>query len=400
MWLTHREELVTQGAASLARLGVPHGIVKAGRPSNPNAPIQVCSVQTLAARPHEIPPCDICVVDETHHVVARTWRESLDVMKARRGGDLELVLGLTATPERSDGSPLGDIYEHMVAVTSVAELQAAGILVPIRVEGPGGYQKELFREHIEGLKEFGSRPDGSIRPFLLFCASVEESAKVAERGRQAGIRVESVDGKTDAARRADIFASLAAGELDGVTNVFVATEGFDCPRVEVVGIARGCAAESTFIQMLGRGARSCPGKAGAVFIDYRGLSHVHGLFEEPRTFSLEGKAIKRAEKAKLRKCQSCGALVAPKPTCSSCGHVHVVEAQEQGVRRSKAVTITADVLTPQHVKKAFYDELVATCTAKGYKLGWVGYQFQQRFGYWPPWLAGLIRMRARGGRAA
>jgi DNA repair protein RadD len=414
-WLAHRNELCQQASASLSDSKVAHGIVQAGRPRRSNEQIQVASVQTLAAavaryrkllasgNPEAarreldlFPFADIVVIDETHHVAARTWREVLgifELLRAERDMDpeLELLLGLTATPERADKSPLGDIYKHMVAMTSVAELQRTlreglPVLVPMRVVGPGRYQKELFRKPIEGLLEFGKRSDGSLRPAIMFCGSVDEARAIAAEACARGIRAACVDGGTKDDVRKSHLAKLHAGALDLLTNVFVLTEGFDCPRVEVVAIARGCDAESTFLQMVGRGLRSCPGKRDALLIDYRGLSHVHGLVEEERAYSLSGKAIARAaERAPLRQCPACGSVFAPVPCCPTCGHDLSRLDRAQKVKLAKAVEITRDTTTPQTVKRSVFDALCREARERGHKPGWVGYRYEARFGYWPRW---------------
>lgn len=393
LWLAHREELVDQAAASLSRLGVPHGVIKAGRPAAPDAPIQVASVQTLVARPHELPPADLIVADETHHAVAATWRALLG-----RYPSPELVLGLTATPERGDRKPLGEasggVYQRLVAVTSVAELQRTArpdgspILVPCRVVGPRAYQQELFRSPVDGLVEFARGADGRLRRSILFAASVEDAERIAAEACSRGIRAASVDGKLATAERRARLQGFARGELELLTNVMVLTEGFDVPATEVCAIARGCAASSTFLQMVGRALRSSPetGKREALLVDYRGLSHVHGLVDEDRTYSLEGRAISRPEKTPLRQCPRCGAVFAPTPKCPGCGAPTLAAPRErQRVKRAEAVELNRDTVTPMSQRRAAFDRLVETARARGYKAGWVGVQFKNRFGMWPPW---------------
>lgn len=392
LWIAHREELVDQAVASLLRVTTDVGIIKAGRASNPNAPIQVASQQTLHARPESLPPADVIVSDECHHDKAAT-REAIFGRYAK----IELLLGLTATPERGDKKPLGEksggMYQHLIVGATVAELQQTmrnghPILVPFRVVGPKAPQKELFREPLAGYLEFGRRADGSPRPAIMFVASLEDSRKLADDANRAGIRAAHVDGETDDDVRKRAFDELRSGRLDLLSNVLIATEGTDVPNVEVIGVARGCSAASTWIQMVMRASRACPatGKKDALLIDYRGFSYVHGLVEEDRQYSLDGKqAISRAEKVELRQCSKCGSVFAPAPVCPQCGNVVPAVRRRQSVKRSDATEITKDNITPIGEKFAAFQRLCAAAIANGWKPAAVGMRFKSMFGYWPPW---------------
>lgn len=396
LWLAHREELVDQAAASLSRLGVPHGLIKAGRAANPTAPIQVASVQTLTARPESLPPADLIVADETHHAVATTWRALLG-----RYPSPELVLGLTATPERGDRKPLGEssggIYQKLVAVTSVAELQrtrrpdGATILVPCRVVGPKEHQRELWKTPIDGLLDHAMGPNGRLRRTVLFAGSVEEAKTIAEDATRRGIRAASVDGALDQTTRRERLAAFASGDLELITNVMVLTEGFDVPATEVCAMARGSSTASTFLQMVGRALRSSPetGKREALLIDYRGLSYVHGLVHWDRTYSLNGKAIALgAERPSLRQCPTCGAVAEAAVVCERCGARLGALPRPRGVRRTETTEIGDHNVVPDAERRRVFEALAATARAKGYKPGWVGMQFKARFGFWPPYAIG------------
>jgi superfamily II DNA or RNA helicase len=106
LFLAHRRELIQQASRNLFKLGVEHGIIQAGFPSRPGERVQVASIQTLHARAVrtrkiELPPADMVVVDEAHHCPARTYRQLI------RAYPEAVILGMTATPCRSDGRGLG-----------------------------------------------------------------------------------------------------------------------------------------------------------------------------------------------------------------------------------------------------------------------------------------------------
>ena len=135
LFLCHRRELISQASRKLHSLGVDHGIIQAGFSPRPGVPVQVASVQTLHARAirstaMDLPPADMVVVDEAHHVHARTYQRLLLAFPEA------IVLGLTATPCRGDGRGLGNVFDVLVECPPVAELTAAGYLVPTKVYAP------------------------------------------------------------------------------------------------------------------------------------------------------------------------------------------------------------------------------------------------------------------------
>ena len=118
--LVHRAELLEQASRSLAALGVEHGLIASGRSMNLRAPVQVASVSTLARRLDMLSPelFQLLVVDECHHASAGTWAKALKHFCSAK------VLGVTATPCRSDGQPLGAWFSSMVVgPTRIASLR-------------------------------------------------------------------------------------------------------------------------------------------------------------------------------------------------------------------------------------------------------------------------------------
>src|SRR3990172_812358 len=125
--LAHRKELIDQCSEKLDRFGVPHGVQMAEHPRwRPQDPVQVASVATLIRRltgPRR-PEAELIVVDECHHARAETYQKILDSYPGAP------VIGLTATPWRSDGKGLGELFQDRVVAATVAQLTASGDLVP------------------------------------------------------------------------------------------------------------------------------------------------------------------------------------------------------------------------------------------------------------------------------
>ena len=121
-----------------------------------------------------------------------------------------IMVGLTATPERSDGSPLGDIFRRMVVCTTIGELTARGHLVPCRVIAPDSYRvhmaddpAEAYQRHIGGQKS------------IVFCSDLAQAHKVRDDIRARGFTCETVTGKLNAASRAAILGEHRAGGCSG-----------------------------------------------------------------------------------------------------------------------------------------------------------------------------------------
>ena len=112
--LVHREELLDQASDKLTRCGVSHGVIKAGRRPQPCWPVQVASVQSLIRR--AVPPASIVVIDEAHRTLAASYRQLLQRLPDAK------ILGFTATPYRTDGRGLGDVYTDLVEIATPRQL--------------------------------------------------------------------------------------------------------------------------------------------------------------------------------------------------------------------------------------------------------------------------------------
>jgi DNA repair protein RadD len=367
----HRREIVLDTHRRLVAAGVPCGVVMAGERAS-DASVQVCSVQTLTAR-EQHPAADLIVWDEAHHCAAETYRD------IRAQYPSAWHLGLTATPERSDGAPLGDAFEALVAPITVGELVAAGHLAPIEVIAPptrlqsaiGATPADAWREH------------GGGRPAVVFCGTIAESREcVASLGERAA----HIDGGTPRRERDEILRRFEAGELDVLSNCSVLTEGWDSARAEVCVLARGCGSLPVYLQTIGR-VRRTGGNASkrCLLIDLAGAAHEHGMPDEDREWSLdEGQEQrKKSDREALSTCLHCGAVVryaSRGPQCRKCSapwpEPERVEVQKQPLA---AVVVSA-------TRREREDELARLeriARARGYKPGWVGVRFKEKFGYWP-----------------
>lgn len=332
--LVHRRELVEQASRTFDGFGIEHGLIMSGRSGNRIA-VQIAMVGTVVRRLDKIAPPDFIVVDEAHHALAATYRKIIDAFPTAK------VLGVTATPQRTDGAGLGDVFEAMVVGPSMRSLIEREALAPYSLFGPpakvdlsgvktvrGDYdQKQLAREMDRAVVtgdavEHYQRIVGNGLA-LAFCVGREHAEHVAEAFREAGITAERIDGSMTVGEREAILGRFESGETRVMTSADLVSEGFDVPAVEAAILLRPTQSVILYLQQVGRALRPSPGKAKAYIIDHVGNFRLHGFPDDDREWTLEGR--KKGERRELGKipvttCQSCFAAYRPHlPECPHCG---------------------------------------------------------------------------------
>jgi superfamily II DNA or RNA helicase len=274
-------------------------------------PVQVVSTQG-ATSSEEVPEADLVVLDEAHHYAADEWKRIPDAYPKAT------IILLTATPERADGRGLSHLADDLIVVAQPRELVAKGHLVdcgpdhiyrPDRLQEPGTLcmpPVEIYQSHGEGGRN------------VVFAASIDHACKFVADFKLAGIDAALVHGGLDEDVRARALDAFSSGRVRVLVNVFVLTEGWDCPAVDVVTIARNMGSTSMYVQTCGRGLRPSPGKTHLKLFDLAGVSHVHGTPVDDRVFSLEGVGMKLARDAGPRFCRACGGLLAELGPCPKC----------------------------------------------------------------------------------
>jgi DNA repair protein RadD len=333
LFLAHRREIITQTRDKLIAAGLSPGIVQAGleKELRPQANVQVCSIQTLWARAMRsksmpLPPGTVLVIDECHHARARTYQGIINAYPDA------VLYGLTATPCRGDGRGLGSIFTSIIECPQVAELIVGGYLVKSRVYAPvpedvakgvktqsGDYIISQLAGRMNTDELVGDivthwHKHGENRPTVVFGVDVAHSVHIKNEFINAGVRAEHLDGETPQGDRDAILARLRSGETQVVCNCMVLTEGFDCPDIGCIVLARPTKQMGLFRQMIGRGLRPAEGKADVVILDHSGAVFRHGLPEDHVNWTLD--TDKRAEnpthakrkagdEPKLRDCPQC-----------------------------------------------------------------------------------------------
>lgn len=305
-----RIELLDQVVRKLADAGIKDVRVIQGERGETNgveSPITVASVPTLASPRWRgcLPSAQLAIVDEAHHIKARTWLEVF--------GGYPNLLALTATPERSDGSPLGDVLDSLVVGVTVAELQKRGFLVPCRIFAPPAIMspRELAMEPVDAY----TRHCAGTR-CVVFAVTVKHAEKLAAEFRARGIGAEHVSG--DMANRPDVIARHAAGEFPVLVNVALVVEGYDDPALTSAIFAKRFTHAGGYLQAIGRLLRPHGDKSHAIVVDLCGSALVHGTPDVEREYSLSGKAISKADRLAIRQCAACGGVSTGRSECPYC----------------------------------------------------------------------------------
>lgn len=282
----HTREIVDQWVQTLGRRFGQDSVsaVMPGRPYSPRAPLQIYSTATLVNAPEIRGKFDVLVFDECHHYVAPVWRGIADVVEHDR------ILGLTATPERSSGEPLGDVFEDLVVAAKQHELLAGGYVVRSRIFRP---QKKLGADLAQDPVSAVRRYAAGLRT-VVYVRRVEAAKAVASLLRAAGIEARSIDASTPEEERSQHVADFRSGKVQCITNVRTMTEGVDVPEVDCVVLAQPFTFVGGYLQAVGRGRRASAGKTHCTVIDLTGTTHTHGSPDEERDYSLKGRAIRVA----------------------------------------------------------------------------------------------------------
>ena len=363
--IVHRRELVTQAARAVPG----SGIIAPGYPSTAS-PVQVATVQTLLARGTR-PPADVIVLDEAHHYAADDWRQLAAAYPAAR------VLGVTATPQRADGRPLGDVFERLIVAAQYPDLLRDGHLTACRVFQP----REVAASGLECHPVDAYERHAEASQAFVFCGTVAFAKQLADEFTARGTRAVCITAKTPKAERDYMLGRFAAGAVRVVTNVGTMTEGVDIPAARTVILASSIGHVGGYLQRVGRVLRPHPSKPDAIVIDLSGATLQHGMPTEARHYSLDGTAIARTSPTPLRVCRECGATVeAWIVKCPLCGYVHVPPpVAGPRIYDRELRMVFAGVDTAADAKQREYARLRAVATSRGWSVGWVVREYRKLF---------------------
>ena len=305
VWIVaHRRELVEQIEETVARYGMgkePDKSAKNGRTGKDSMPeesgrVRVFSIQWLS-RNRKIMDGqpDLIVIDEAHHALAETYRELWKRYPEAR------KLGMTATPCRLNRKGFTDLFDTLITSWSIAEFIGRGWLssfdyVSIRANSreqrlvdslkkrgaDGDYQvKEMnavlnretgIRQLYESVRRYAAGKKG-----IVYAVSIAHARQIAAYYSLHGVESVAIDSRTPALERKELVEDFRRGRISVLVNVDIFSEGFDCPDVEFVQLARPTLSLAKYLQQVGRGLRKSEDKDSCVLIDNVGLHRIFGL---------------------------------------------------------------------------------------------------------------------------
>lgn len=393
MFVVDRLNLLDQTSAVFDRYGIPHGVVQSGHSRyRPGELIQVASIQALARRGW--PEAELIIADEVH-VVYKTMTDKIKKQDAH-------IIGLTATPFTRG---LGKHYQAIVNVTTGNKLTAEGFLVPFRVwaaaepdmTGAKVVAGEWTDEEASkrSIKIVGDvvaeyKRHGEGGKAICFGVDVAHCEAMQHEFLTAGINAQLYTYRTEDEEREMMLREFRKpdSQIRILISVAALSRGFDVPDVTVILMCRPLKASfAEFIQVIGRGLRSHPGKTECRILDLAGnfMRHYPALldfFADGVNSLDDGKPKPKAlattkPDRKPRKCPKCTAVFLAGPCCPQCGFVFATRSavrHEQGelggFDGSKAVYVG------RMEKLRLLGELKWIADTKKYKFGWVVRMFQ------------------------
>ena len=292
VWIVaHRRELVSQIDETVRKF---HSYSSAT--SSLLSSVKAVSIQWLSKHYDEIEEePGLIVIDEAHHALAKTYKEMWERFPKAK------FLGLTATPCRLNGKGFIDLFDVLVQSWDVPEFISKGRLatydfVSIKSDGvtqrlidslqkrgaDGDYQnkemdmllnkKPSIERLYRSLEEFGKDRKG-----IVYAINISHAQKITKLYQEHGVKAIAIDSKTPATERQQDIEAFKKGDIQVLVNVDIFSEGFDCPDVEFVQLARPTLSLAKYLQMVGRGLRVAKGKKNCVIIDNVGLYRVFGL---------------------------------------------------------------------------------------------------------------------------
>ena len=304
--IAHRIELIDQISENLERYKVSHGIIAGGKPRDLRYPVQVASVQTITHRNNLDVAGDLnvnfIIVDEAHHCIANSYKKLWEMYPNAK------KLGVTATPWRMNNGGFESVFDRIIISQSIQSFIDAGWLAPYDYYSIS-INSEIQKE-IDSITEFDVEGDYKISALekkidtsriraqlldsylkfakgkkgIIYSVSRKHSDHICQEYREAGINIVRIDSKTPKDERKLYVDRFRKGLIDIIVNVDIFSEGFDCPDIEFIQLARPTKSLVKYLQQVGRGLRPTAGKSICLILDNVGLHFQFGLPNSDRNW--------------------------------------------------------------------------------------------------------------------
>ena len=385
--------LIDQTLSTFQKYGLECGVQQGSHWCwRPQAPVQVCSIQTLARR--RLPDCNFFILDEVH-ILFKAHKDILE------NYDACPVIGLSATPWRK---ALGKYFTNLVNGPTMEEAIAGGYLVPWIGYAPsapdlskvrmtaGDYNgkdlakasntKVLVADIVRTWLDLGEG-----RQTLCFATDIAHSKHIVQQFNERGVNFAHIDAYDDSQACHEVIQRFKRGDIVGISSVGKLTTGFDAPNASCLIMARATKSQMLYHQQIGRGIRAAEGKKDCIILDHAGNLVDERLNQPPPTTLCRGDLVPQVNirpEPVRKKCPQCHYLKPLKVhVCPACGFapkkqdsVEVVGGELIHVKGKK---IEHDMAT----KRRWYAELKALCLQYGYNDGWLAHKYRARFSVWP-----------------
>ena len=240
------------------------------------------TVQSISKDLEKFSPTDFdyLIVDECHHAAANTYQKIFTYFHPK------FILGLTATPERSDGEDMLELFQNVAHKMDLKTAVERGVLVPIRCIRVKT-NIDLTDVRINGIKYNSQDLESKLfipernqlivdtylkyvngKKTVIFCASVDHAAEIVKLLRDSGVKAEAVSGRDRVEVREKILKDYETGSTNVLCACDLLNEGWDSPHTTVLFMARPTMSKTIYLQQLGRGTRRCPGKEDLLVVDF------------------------------------------------------------------------------------------------------------------------------------
>ena len=313
LFLAHRKELIEQISDHLGRkYNLAHGLIMSQSLEQKKFPMQIGSVPTLTRRLKrwDDKDFDVIIIDEAHHVKAKSYKKIIDLYPNAK------ILGVTATPYRLNGAGFRPEFDELIVSPSVAEFIKSGYLSEyeyysikpnsllqkaidhMKLDFEGDYKESemmgvMDRDHIRAgilatYQKFASGKKG-----IVYTISKDHNTHLAAAFNKVGIVSAAIDSDTPKEKRDDMVQKFKRGEIQVLFNVNIFSEGFDCPDVEVIQLARPTKSLAMYLQQVGRGLRPHDSKERLIILDNVGLFNKFGFPSARRKwrYHFEGRPV-------------------------------------------------------------------------------------------------------------
>lgn len=296
--VAHRTELLDQISSTLNKFGIAHGFIQGTREQYLWKRVQVGSIMSLLTDKNYYNVCrqkfDYIIVDEAHHSLADTYIRLFGLFPNAK------KLGVTATPWRLNHESFLSLYQYLIVSPQISWFINNNLLSDfdyVSIKQDSEVQRLVDKSEVVNTGEFSNVDlDNTFnnqrirsklyesylqfangRKGIIYAINKRHAAKIAELYSSHGVKAMAIDCDTPRDVRQEMISAFKSGEISVLVNVDIFTEGFDCPDVNFIQLARPTRSLSLYLQQVGRGLRIVEGKGKTIILDNVGLYNYFGL---------------------------------------------------------------------------------------------------------------------------